>query len=565
MTETRTVAPLRFGLLLDAAEVNAWQASVLDNLVDSGDAELALLVIGSGKRQGARLGQTRVMRRGSMSQRLGAIAFTAFSTRLSRSRALRSAGTPWSPDVPVVRVTPVSVKPARVALRANDVDAIKAYDLDFLVRFGLGVLTGDVLEAARLGVWSFHHGDELAYRGQPAGFWEIIEGQPAVGAVLQRLTERLDGGVVLRKGWFATAPESYALTRDRVLLGAAAWPARVARAIRQGVILADEPPSPTTAALRTTPDIGSFLRFLSISARARLRKLWHHGMRHDDWNIGIVDVPLATVLKDRSIPAVRWAPERRGHYAADPFGAPDGAAVEVFYEDYVHAVGKASIARRRWSAERGWATPETVLDIGTHLSYPLVFEHAGRRLMLPESRASGRLVLYEADPTDGRWRSIADLGLGEDVADSTIFEHDGRWWLFAVRADRLNPATDLYLWFADRPEGPWQTHPLNPIVVDVRSARPAGPLFQVDGQLYRPGQDCSTGYGDRLAIKRVVTLTTERFQETDEFVLEPERDGPFSYGLHTLTGVGDVTLVDGRRWVRDTRATINAVRRRLPI
>jgi hypothetical protein len=238
--------------------------------------------------------------------------------------------------------------------------------------------------------------------------------------------------------------------------------------------------------------------------------------------------------------------------------------VEVLYEDYSHARGAASIARRTWTHDGGWASPATVLEIGSHLSYPFLFEHEGRRLMLPESRASGRLTLYEADPADGAWRSVADLGLAEDVADSTLLEHDGRWWLFGVRSDRLNPATELWLWFADRPEGPWQEHPRNPILVDARSARPAGPFFLADDQLYRPGQDCSTGYGDRLAIQRIDTLTTQQFTVSDVCVLEPEPEGPYSWGLHTLTGVGDVTLVDGRRWVWDSRALLRGVRRRLP-
>jgi len=558
--------PLRYGVLLDSATVNAWQAAVLKHLRESGDAELALLVIGSGTSRRARTGQRGAAHRRSLSERAGAAAFNVFSTRLSRPRALRPSGVvPWSGDVPVVRVSPMRAKQSRLAFRAEDIGAIEAHRLDFLIRFGFGVLTGGALEVARFGVWSFHHGDELLYRGQPPGFWELVDGQPAVGAVLQRLTERLDGGVILRKGWFAAAPESYALTRDRLLLGAAAWPAQACRGIRLGTTNVEGQPSPTTAALRRTPSTVPFLRFLSITTRARLRKYWHHGMRHDDWNIGVVEVPVASVLARRSIPEVRWAPERRGHYAADPFGRWDRATLDVFYEDYSRARGIASIARRQWTRDRGWATPDPALEIGSHLSYPFLFEQEGRRLLLPESRASGQLVLYEADRIDGAWRPLANLGLGGDIADATLLQHDGRWWLFAVRSDRLNPATELLLWFADAPEGPWQEHPLNPIVVDVRSARPAGPFFRADGELYRPAQDCSTGYGDRLAIKRVVTLTTERYEEEIICFLEAERDGPFRYGLHTLTGVGDVTLVDGKRWVWSTTASARAIRRRLPM
>ena len=38
----------------------------------------------------------------------------------------------------------------------------------------------------------------------PPGFWEIHNGDPVTGVILQRLTETLDGGVVLHAGWFKT-------------------------------------------------------------------------------------------------------------------------------------------------------------------------------------------------------------------------------------------------------------------------------------------------------------------------------------------------------------------------
>lgn len=553
--------PLRYGVLLDSATVNAWQAAVLEHLQESGDAELALLVILSGTSRGARARQRR-----SLSEQAGTAAFNVYSTRLSHSRALRPSGVaPWPADVPVVRVPAVRAEQSRLAFRAEDIETIREQRLDFLMDFGSGRLTGAVLETARFGIWSFRHGDEPLHRGRPPGFWELVDGQPVVGVALDRLTAGPDDGATLQKGWFAAAPESYALTRDRLLLGAAGWPANVCHGIRAGTADMEGPPSPPTAARPRTLSAIPFLRFLSVTTRARLRKYWHHGMRHDDWNIGVVDAPVASLLARQSIPEVRWAPGRRGHYAADPFGRWDGATLDILYEDYSHAHGIASIARRRWTRDRGWALPEPALEIGSHLSYPFPFEHEGRQLMLPETRASGRLVVYEADRIDGSWRPWADLGLGVDVADATVLQHDGRWWLFAVRSDRLNPATELLLWFADRPEGPWQEHPLNPVVIDVRSARPAGPLFRVDGQLYRPAQDCSTGYGDRLAVKRVVTLTAEHYEEEMVRFLEPERGGPFPYGLHTLTGAGDVTLVDGKRWVWNTAATVRAIRRRLPL
>lgn len=87
---------------------------------------------------------------------------------------------------------------------AEAVDAIRALNLDVILRFGFNIIRGDILGTARHGVWSFHHGDSERYRGGPPLLWELIEGNPLSGAVLQRLDESLDAGTVLSRGLLAT-------------------------------------------------------------------------------------------------------------------------------------------------------------------------------------------------------------------------------------------------------------------------------------------------------------------------------------------------------------------------
>jgi hypothetical protein len=566
-SESASAAPpaLRYGVLLHAPTVNAWQAAALEHLDRDGDAVLCLAVVaGSGAPGGS---QTRqASQRKGPTDRLGAAALDLYGGRVSRARALRpSPDGPALRNVPVLRLATMSTGGPALALRADDIEAIRAHGLDFLVDLGFGSLTGDVLEAARHGVWSFRHGEDPATDGRRVGVLEILRRRSTISVVLQRQADRADGGVVLREGHFRVAPESLGLTRDRCMLGAASWPALVAREIRTGVMHGGGTASLRPAARGLDTGVGSFLRFLAIAAQARLQRLWHHGLRRDDWNIGVLDAPIASLLERRAVSGIDWAPTRAGRYAADPFGRWNGATLDVFFEDFSHARDQATIACRGWSREQGWGVPSTALDIGSHLSYPSLFEHEGRRYMLPESRAAGKLVVYEWSGADRGWQQHATLGVDGDVADATLLQQAGRWWLFAIRPNRLNPATELLLWHAERPDGPWLEHPGNPVVVDVRSARPGGPFFRVDDQLYRPAQDCSTGYGDRLAIKRVVTLTQERYEEELVTFVEPEHDGPFPYGLHTLAGAGDVTLVDGKRRVRNMAATAQAIRRRLGV
>jgi hypothetical protein len=105
----------------------------------------------------------------------------------------------------------------------------------------------------------------------------------------------------------------------------------------------------------------------------------------------------------------------------------------------------------------------------------------------------------------------------------------------------------LFVFHAQDLRGPWQPHAANPVKCDLRSARPAGPLFMLDGALYRPAQDCSVTYGGAIIINRIDRLTPEEFAEQAVRRLAPAAHGPYPHGLHTLSGAGHLTLVDGKR------------------
>ncbi len=578
--------PLRYGVVLEERAV-AWQASVLRHLVASDAARLALVVIaGQDTRREGREARTRAA---GARARLATAAFDVYATRLSRARALRPVRVAaWPAGVAVTHAAVHGADPATAVLESNGIEAVRRAGIDLLLWLAPGIPTGRVHEACPLGVWSFRWTDPDGDPGRPLAVDELLDGRPVVRGALLRTPGPGGNEVVLREGWFACIPDSLARTRDRLLFGAASWPAR---AIRE---LAGDPLPATSAPPRTTPaaaptvrggravaatsatesghasaqvtqrvSFAQLGRLLTLVARARARALWHHGLRHDDWNIGVVDAPVTSLLTADTLPSVDWAPTRRGRYAADPFGWRRGSSLEVLFEDYDHGTGRASIARRTWSRDDGWGPVEPALDIGTHLSYPFLADDEGRWLMLPESRAGGALVLYGSRDQSGPWEPRAVLDIDGGVADATLLRHGGRWWLFAALPDRLNPSTQLGLWFAEQPHGPWYEHPESPVVVDARAARPAGPCFTIDGELYRPAQDCSTGYGDRVTLRRITRLTTERFAEETVGVIRPTQHGPFPYGLHTVTGVGSVTLVDGKRRVWQTGALVRILRGRL--
>jgi len=168
--------------------------------------------------------------------------------------------------------------------------------------------------------------------------------------------------------------------------------------------------------------------------------------------------------------------------------------------------------------------------------------------MIPETGQNNAIELYRAEDFPLRWvfdRSLLD---GWRATDATLHcDEQGRWWMFAA-IDECGGGTwnELFLFHAETPLGPWQPHPGNPVVCDVRHARPGGRLFRRDGKLIRPAQDCATHYGSGLWLMEVVELNNERYREQPLRRLGPEWL-PGNHCLHHLDSTGRFEVIDGMR------------------
>ena len=231
---------------------------------------------------------------------------------------------------------------------------------------------------------------------------------------------------------------------------------------------------------------------------------------------------------------------------ADPFPLATPGQELLFIEEYVREAhrGRLAVVELDDSA-RGWRTVRTILELPTHLSYPLVFQWEGAWYLMPEQAATGSLELYRAEAFPERWIWHSTLLPGVAAADATLAQIDGRWWLFAAIAVGSGTAADeLHLFHADSPLGPWIAHARNPVVSDVRTARPAGRLFQRDGRWYRPAQDGAISYGHSIAILRIERIDLHGYQERIIQTIRPTWL-PGLVATHTLNADAHLTAIDG--------------------
>jgi hypothetical protein len=205
-----------------------------------------------------------------------------------------------------------------------------------------------------------------------------------------------------------------------------------------------------------------------------------------------------------------------GKFRADPFLFEDGDATWVFFEEFDRAAGKGVICCASIGSDGRPAPAQVVLDRPYHLSNPFVFDSDGDIYLLPETSTNQRLELYRCVEYPHRWELAFTAFDGLRVIDPVLIRVRDLWWMFMTIGDqRAGTSNDeLHLFFADRLEGPWQPHALNPVVCDVTQARPAGRVFVEDGVLWRYAQDCSGGYGRAIHRIRIDELTTSTYGQT---------------------------------------------------
>lgn len=386
------------------------------------------------------------------------------------------------------------------------------------------------------------------------GIDAVAAGQRYALCRLLRLTAPTQA-TIIEEGALKLVTLTWRSARARLLDLVADWPAR---AVRSSTVPFDLPRVTLPAVPPARPRNIRLHELRNLAARVREEAMEEH------WTLGIIDAPVQALLGDFASSRVRWLAPPVGGFLADPVAWPEGdGSVTVLAEgfDFKDRVGHVVALRL---ADGVADPPRPVLRRPWHLSYPQLLRHAGNIYCLPEMWEAGRVQLFRADPFPDRWVEDRVLLDGIAAVDATL-HHDGEcWWLFLANVTD-EPESRLFLFSSRGLEGPWRPHPRNPVKTDLRSARPAGPLFAHAGQLFRPAQDCTASYGGALVINRIDRLTPDDFAETVVQRLAPDPAGPYPHGLHTLAPAGAVTLIDGKRHVFSARraaATALAVYRK---
>ena len=536
--------PLRIGLLLDSQDqVPAFLARIIQDIQASNFARIECLVVTETASPGS---SARLPRKSGLSDP-GARKHLLYDLYL-RLDARMNPG-----NDPLAMVDTGALLSGIEALEAESVEKIRSKSLDVLLHFGHGILPGDILKAARCGVWSYHHGDNEFYRGVPSYFWEMREGSPLSGVVLEVPAREAGSGLALCKSLFATE-RTLSLSRNRYTpywgstalviqklneLHRFGWEYVLARAL---------PPVPYQGK-RAAYEIPSNREMLSWLGPILLKKAISYPFRRErvqHWRIAlhIGGTPLGE-MASTDVSGFRWINSPQGHFWADPFPFEHEGKCWVFFEDYSYRAKRGSIACAEISPESELGPPVPCLHHPSrHYSYPHIFRAGSEIFMIPESFDSESVDLYRCQQFPHLWVREATLLEGKFV-DTTIWEHEGLWWLATTTADPHPGAGCLLLFYSESLTGDWHFHPANPISTDIRRNRGAGRVFRSQDRLIRPSQSCAPTYGYSVDFNEITELSRERYSERPLKTITAGHWAGLT-GVHTYNRAGKVEFIDGR-------------------
>ncbi len=444
----------------------------------------------------------------------------------------------------------------------EDIDEIKSYKLDFILRFGFNIIRGEILSAAKFGVWSFHHDDEKKYRGGPPGFWEIYNNDDINGVIFQELNDKLDGGIILRKGYFKTVKHSYTENLNQLLSESSIFPLQVCNNILNGKdLFSNSVPSKTDAKIYRVP---GNLKMLFFLFKLFFNKIFFHFnelFKAEKWNIGVVKMSPDELLYTDSEITPNWCPEpANNYYYADPFAIEHENEVEIFFEYYNYKITKGNISRMTYDKiNNAFSDITTVIEKKSHLSYPYIFNNKNVNYCIPETANDNCIQLYKLiNNNTVPYKLLIDNVSAVDT--STIF-YQNKWWLFFTKKE--NSAIHLYIYFSDKLDGDYHPHKNNPVKSDVQSSRPAGNIFQHKNELYRPSQDCSKTYGGKIALNKIIKLTDTSFEEVTIKHINPFNNTKFNKGVHTMTITKNYIVFDAKKMVFITANFTNQLKEKL--
>ena len=514
---------LRIGVILSDVDVPVWVARMLERIRDASHAKMIVLAF-----------------IGNNSNTQEALAHRLSDLHLQLDKAV------FRPDPDPLELRDVrTVLPNIPLLQAEPSKwnfLLKFADLDIFINLSQDRLPESLLHAARYGIWSLRGNNKRITTSTGRGWLEL----PKDGSLIDCAVEAQRGESVQVVGRSVMAANRYSITHNQKSF---LWRAAslLPHAIKQLYLNGEtkffaDAESVESAIKASKPGTGQIVDLALKQFVGKLQNKVAKRGSQDNW---ILMAGTRSSEEPLSWDKLKPIVPPTGVFWADPFIVHKESKTYIFFEEFIHKTGLGRISYVEIQQDGSIGKSQAVLEKPYHLSYPFIFEYRGEFYMIPETAQQRAIDMYRCTRFPDQWVYYKTIMQDLRAVDATLIEHNAIWWMFVNIAGEGGSTWDeLHLFYANNPLGDeWTPHPLNPVVSDVRYARPAGHIFSRDGELIRPSQDSSLRYGYALNLNRITVLTTTEYEEELLERLEPPDDGDI-LAVHTHNFSGNLTVVD---------------------
>lgn len=266
-------------------------------------------------------------------------------------------------------------------------------------------------------------------------------------------------------------------------------------------------------------------------------------LRHNLWNIGFIEEGLSDTLTNKK-PKIHWVKKRiNGRWFADPFilDVTDSEII-ILAEEFCYNVHRGRIARvvidRKTYEEMSF---EIILELQTHLSFPFIIRKNGKIYLMPENSASGCSTVYEYNDANRKLTPLHHIA-EEPFADATIFEMERQSYLCTTMLPDTN-SKSVKIYTLDKDDLKVVDR-VATVEFPIVCGRNAGEVFSVDGQFYRPAQDCTKCYGHGVILQKMSLKEGKWvFEDVNSFYPNTFK---YNQGLHTFNNYKGLIVIDAR-------------------
>jgi hypothetical protein len=517
---------MKFAILIDSIKIKKWQKRVIDKIISDSRFSLELIVVNENKNK--RIFSFRN------------IFFYIYKLLFVRTDELRKINikSQYNSLEKLFVETNLKGKYNNYFFE-NDINKIKSFNLDFILRFGFGIIKGEILESAKYGVWSYHHGDENRFRGAPYCFWEIYYNEYTTGTILQKLNHSLDAGIVLKRGTFKTNNTSLNKNMELSLKESSIWPYQVCiDIINNKASYIHDVRSSTKAPIYRNPLNYQMLVFIIIIVINNILRISKY-FKIDIWKVGYIKKSIKKIdfnnIQNENITWIKQ--DSKKYYLADPFPIYINNSLHIFLEYYDYVKGKGDIF--------SYNDKKIKLSFSSkyHYSYPLTFQYNDKIYQIKESYEENSISIYELNNFKNEWFKRSDIVSDFAGIDSTILFYENLWWLFTTQKNNGH-SYKLFIYYSENLFSDWRPHNNNPVKMNVSSSRGAGNIFKMGEDIFRPSQDYSISNERSIIINKIDILNKYEFHESAVYNINPIQNISFNSKIHTLSSHKDCVALD---------------------